>query len=69
MKQLSNILNEIKTLKVHGSLDCAVNDVAIDSRSVRQNTLFLALKGSVSDGHDFIDSAINNGAVAIVCEV
>jgi len=53
---------------VSGSTSVEVNDIQIDSRRVKQGTTFIAVKGSASDGHQFIDSAIENGAVAIVYE-
>lgn len=48
--------------------DVEVSSVHIDSRDVVPGGMFFALRGSVSDGHDFIASAIEHGAVAIVCE-
>ncbi len=42
--------------------------VTLDSRQVKAGYLYLAIKGSVADGHDYIGAAINNGAVAVVCE-
>lgn len=45
-----------------------VSDVVQDSRKVQENTLFVAIKGSESDGHTFIDTAIHSGAKYIVCE-
>ena len=51
-----------------GTTDIEVNDLQIDSRKVNPGTCFIAIKGTLSDGHDFIDTAIANGAVAIVCE-
>jgi len=53
---------------VSGSTSVEVNDIQIDSRRVKQGTTFIAVKGSASDGHQFIDKAIENGAVAVVYE-
>ena len=60
--------------KVHitatgGSTGIDVNSVQIDSRKVQQGSLFIAVKGSGVDGHQFIDKAIQSGAIAVVCEV
>ena len=60
--------------KVHitatgGSTGIDVNSVQIDSRRVQQGSLFIAVKGSGVDGHQFIDKAIQSGAIAVVCEV
>ncbi len=46
--------------------DIEINDIAIDSRVVKPGNLFVAMQGEELDGHDFIDSAIKSGAVAVV---
>jgi len=46
----------------------SIESIEMDSRLVRSNTLFVAIKGVHSNGHDFIEKAIEKGAVAIVCE-
>lgn len=53
---------------VAGSTSAEVNDVQIDSRKVKKGAAFIAVKGAAADGHQFIEKAIENGAVAIVCE-
>jgi len=53
---------------VAGSTSVEVNDVQIDSRKVKKGAAFIAVKGAAADGHQFIEKAIENGAVAIVCE-
>jgi UDP-N-acetylmuramoyl-L-alanyl-D-glutamate--2,6-diaminopimelate ligase len=53
---------------VAGSTSVEVSDVQIDSRRVKKGSLFVAVKGSVADGHLFIDKAIDNGATAVVAE-
>lgn len=45
-----------------------ITDVCFDSRAVKEGSLFVAVKGTQVDGHDYIDKAIKSGAVAIVCE-
>jgi len=52
---------------VSGDKSVEVSSITADSREVKEGTLFIAVKGSV-DGHQFIDDAIKNGAVAIVAE-
>jgi UDP-N-acetylmuramoyl-L-alanyl-D-glutamate--2,6-diaminopimelate ligase len=69
MKVLQNILYKVGLSAVHGQLDIDVNKVAFDSREVESGTVFVAIKGTQVDGHDFIQKAIELGAVAIVCEV
>jgi len=65
---LSDILTKLKTLSIHGSLDRAVKSIIFDSRKVESNACFVAMKGTQSDGHRFIESAIEKGATTIVCE-
>ena len=48
--------------------DFYISNVAIDSREVKQNSVFIAIKGENNDGHNFIQNAINNGAICIICE-
>ena len=53
-----------KVLKVNIEKNLIINDISIDSRKIKGNTLFIPLKGLNYDGHDFILDAFNNGAVA-----
>lgn len=69
MAVLQQILYKVNILSVTGSTVTEVNDLEIDSRKVRPGACFIAVKGTMSDGHDFIDTAIANGAVAVICEV
>ncbi|MFN2456903.1 MAG: UDP-N-acetylmuramoyl-L-alanyl-D-glutamate--2,6-diaminopimelate ligase [Chitinophagaceae bacterium] len=68
MKKLSDILYKVHITALAGSTDITVSDVQIDSRRIQQGSLFIAVKGSASDGHLFIDAAIQKGAAAVVCE-
>ena len=61
-------MHKVRLTKVSGILDKEIADVQIDSRKVVEGTLFVALKGVLSDGHEYIDKAISLGATAIVCE-
>jgi len=65
---LQDVLYKVSIRSLSGSTSVEVNDIQIDSRRVKQGTTFIAVKGSATDGHQFIDSAIENGAVAIVYE-
>jgi UDP-N-acetylmuramoyl-L-alanyl-D-glutamate--2,6-diaminopimelate ligase len=69
VKKLSDILYKVPITATSGSTDIDISSVQIDSRKVLPGSLFVALKGSGVDGHQFIDKAIALGAVAIVCEV
>ncbi len=68
MKQLQNILYRVRLIQVVGSTAIEVKDVQIDSRRVSTNSVFVAIKGTQADGHQFIGKAIEQGAIAIVCE-
>jgi UDP-N-acetylmuramyl pentapeptide synthase len=54
--------------KVDGDMELEVKDIQFDSRKVSQGTLFVAQRGTKVDGHDFIGKAVEQGAVAVVCE-
>jgi len=45
-----------------------ISDIAFDSRKVSEWTLFVAVRGTLTDGHDYISTAIDKGAIAVVCE-
>jgi len=65
---LKDILYKVGIEAVKGSTDMAINALHFDSRKVAESDLFIAIRGSLSDGHQFIDTAIQQGAVAIVCD-
>jgi len=65
---LKDILYKVAIESVHGTTETAVNKIEFDSRKVEENDVFVAIRGTVSDGHDFIEKAINLGAIAIVCD-
>ena len=65
---LQDVLYKVSIRSLSGSTSVEVNDIQIDSRRVKQGTTFIAVKGSATDGHQFIDKAIENGAVAVVYE-
>ena len=68
MKDLQNILASTVTIKTSGLADWQINAIQFDSRKVVKNDVFVALKGVQSDGHDFIQQAIDKGAGVIVVE-
>ena len=62
---LKKVNNELqKDSKVDSSIQ--IKRIVVDSRTVDKNTLFVAIKGSIADGHLFINSAVKNGAAAII---
>src|SRR5690606_16388314 len=68
MKQLSDILYKVRIEQLFGRTDMEVKHITFDSRAVQKGSLFIAIKGTQTDGHDYISKAIAQGAVAIVCE-
>jgi UDP-N-acetylmuramoyl-L-alanyl-D-glutamate--2,6-diaminopimelate ligase len=68
VKILKDILYKVSIEAVKGATDIAINKIAFDSRSIELNDVFVAIKGSLSDGHDYIEKALNLGATVIVCE-
>jgi len=68
LKTVKDIVSDFKTLAIHGSTDHEVAGLCIDSRLAEEGSLFVAAKGSNSDGHQFITKAIEKGATSILCE-
>ncbi len=66
--QLIELLNRIPVLESHGDTHREVSALVFDSRKVSENSLYIAVKGTVADGHSFIASAIEKGATTIICE-
>ncbi len=65
---LKKILQNVKYTILSGSLDMAITDFCFDSRLAKSDCLFIALKGTQTDGHQFIGTAVSKGAKAILCE-
>jgi UDP-N-acetylmuramoyl-L-alanyl-D-glutamate--2,6-diaminopimelate ligase len=65
---LSDVLYKVKLREVSGSTSVEVSDIQIDSRKIKPGAAFVAVKGGVADGHQFIEKAIENGATVIVYE-
>lgn len=68
MKTIATILQDIKVIEVTGNQTLSVTDIQFDSRLVTPGCVFVAVKGTQTDGHEFITKAIELGAVAIICE-
>lgn len=68
MRLLKDILSGIGLLETRGDLSVPVRQIQFDSRKVERGDLFVAVKGSHVDGHQFIGKAIEMGAAAVVCE-
>jgi UDP-N-acetylmuramoyl-L-alanyl-D-glutamate--2,6-diaminopimelate ligase len=68
MKVLSEILKDLKVKKVHGDEGKIITGITADSRDVKPGYLFIAVRGTKSDGHEFIGKAVEAGAAAVICE-
>ncbi|WP_281636252.1 UDP-N-acetylmuramoyl-L-alanyl-D-glutamate--2,6-diaminopimelate ligase [Flavobacterium marginilacus] len=68
MSILKDILYKVAIESVTGSTEIAINQLHFDSRKIEADDVFVAIRGTISDGHDFIEKAIGLGAVAIICD-
>jgi UDP-N-acetylmuramoyl-L-alanyl-D-glutamate--2,6-diaminopimelate ligase len=68
MIALKDILYRVSLISTKGDMNAAIEGIHFDSRQIQKGFLFIAIKGTQTDGHQFIDSAIQRGAIAIVCE-
>ncbi|MGG7033731.1 MAG: UDP-N-acetylmuramoyl-L-alanyl-D-glutamate--2,6-diaminopimelate ligase [Flavobacterium sp.] len=66
---LKDILYKVAIESVKGSTDLAIKSIDFDSRKIENQDLFVAIRGTLADGHNYIEKAISLGAVAVVCEV
>ena len=69
MIAVTDILKKADYSRILGDENTMISEITFDSRKVIRGSLFIAFKGTQVDGHDFINKAIENGAVAIVCEI
>lgn len=68
MKILSEILYKAGTVEITGNPSKTVSEIHFDSRRIKNGDLFIAVRGTLTDGHKFIQVAIDNGASVIICE-
>ncbi|OHT43307.1 MULTISPECIES: UDP-N-acetylmuramoyl-L-alanyl-D-glutamate--2,6-diaminopimelate ligase [Flavobacterium] len=68
MKILKDILYKVAIESVTGSTEIDIHKIDFDSRKIEANDVFVAIRGSLSDGHDYIEKAIKLGAIAIICD-
>jgi len=69
MITLKDILYKVTINTVVGNTSVGINAIDFDSRNIKKDDVFVAIKGSVVDGHKYIDVAIKNEAIAVICEV
>lgn len=68
MKLLKDILYKTGLVEISGTTNIAIDSICFDSRKIQNGSLFVAVSGTVSDGHQFMDVAVKMGAIAVVCE-
>ena len=66
--RLSELLKYVKPIAIVGNAEVEITGVNIDSRKIEKGHLFVAIKGTQTDGHRFIPKALELGAVAVLCE-
>ena len=66
--KLQDLLYKVNILKLIGSTNIEISDVQFDSRKIQKKGLFIAIKGTISDGHQYIQNTIKDGAIAIIVE-
>ena len=66
--ELKQLLVGLENLKVKGNLDIEISGIENNSKNVKQGYLFVAIQGFSTDGHQYVESAIQNGAVAIMIQ-
>ncbi|MEB0249445.1 UDP-N-acetylmuramoyl-L-alanyl-D-glutamate--2,6-diaminopimelate ligase, partial [Mucilaginibacter sp. 5B2] len=68
MRYLSDIIEGVAFTELQGSADVEISAIVFDSRQVTPGCMFVAVKGTAVDGHDYIDQAIKDGAIVVICE-
>nr|WP_299000397.1 UDP-N-acetylmuramoyl-L-alanyl-D-glutamate--2,6-diaminopimelate ligase [uncultured Allomuricauda sp.] len=68
MMLLKDILYGVSLSAVSGNTNIMVNQVHFDSRKVEMDDVFVAVRGTLTDGHEYISKAVESGAIAVVCE-
>lgn len=66
--KLEELLRDIKPVRTIGNTDIDITGVHIDSRKIKAGFLFIAVRGTQTDGHNYIDKALAQGAAAVLCE-
>lgn len=68
MSILKDIIYKVAIEAIKGSTDIVIGKIDFDSRKIEKNDLFVAIRGTISDGHNYISKAIDLGASAIICD-
>ncbi len=67
--RLSYIISKVKVTSSKGTIDPVISEIVFDSRKADENNVFVAIKGTQTDGHQYINSVFKVGCKAVVCEV
>ena len=67
--KLNQLISGLDIIEVKGDTECEISGVQIDSRLVDKDYLFVAVRGTAADGHNYIGKAVEKGASAVLCEV
>jgi UDP-N-acetylmuramoyl-L-alanyl-D-glutamate--2,6-diaminopimelate ligase len=65
--QFTKLIDNLEYIEVIGNTDITINNIQFDSRKIEDGDVFVAVRGTESDGHDYIESAVSFGAKAIIC--
>ncbi len=68
MISLSKLLKSVNVVDLRGPTDISIEGIKSDSRKVQKNDIFVAIKGTSTDGHDYVNDALRKGAICIVYE-
>ena len=68
MTKLKKLLEVLPDKEIYGDIDCNINKLEYDSRKIEKDDLFFAMSGFEQDGHEYIISAIQKGAIACILE-
>ncbi len=68
MKRLKDILYKCSIVRVIGNNDIPIDKISFDSRDISKESAFVAIKGTITDGHHYIEQVIKAGVAAVVCE-
>lgn len=69
MTTLKDILYKCAIQRFVGNNDIAIDKITFDSRDITKDSVFVAIKGTVTDGHKYIDQVVEKGIAAVVCEI